>query len=69
MADTGQRQDALYLRLKGAREKLCLAQMQCDSSGDRTIVQSAIDRIDLVGCTLPQWSRFDMPDGPRDVVQ
>ncbi len=64
MTDT----DTLYLRLKGAREKLCLAQMATDSSGDRLIIQSAIDRIDLVGCQLPQWSKYDVPVGPKDVV-
>lgn len=58
MSDT----DALYLRLKGAREKLCLAQMECDDDVDRAFLGKAIDNIDRVGAAnCPQWSRFDQP--------
>lgn len=66
--------DALYLRLKGARERLCvaqvlLAQAQRPASAGAAIaaaqsaeLQGAINAIDRVGAFLPQWSRFDMPD-------
>lgn len=50
--------DRLYLDLKGARERLCHAQTLLDAT-DRATIQGAIDRIDLVACDLPQWSRHD----------
>lgn len=50
--------DRLYLDLKGARERLCRAQTALDPT-DRGTIQGAIDRIDLVACDLPQWSRRD----------
>jgi hypothetical protein len=50
--------DRLYLDLKGARERLCRAQTGLNAT-DAGILQGALDRIDLVGCDLPQWSRFD----------
>ncbi|MEU7170208.1 hypothetical protein ABZ949_01800 [Micromonospora tulbaghiae] len=50
--------DRLYLDLKGARERLCRAQTGMNPT-DSAILQGAIDRIDLVGCDLPQWSRHD----------
>jgi hypothetical protein len=51
-------QDRLYLDLKGARERLCRAQTGLNPI-DSAILQGAIDRIDLVACDLPQWSRHD----------
>ena len=51
-------QDRLYLDLKGARERLCRAQTGLEAT-DSLILQGAINRIDLVACDLPQWSRFD----------
>lgn len=60
--------DQLYLDLKGARERLCRAQTNA-SSADRLILGVAIERIDLVGMDLPQWSRFDQPACPRDVTR
>lgn len=51
-------QDRLYLDLKGARERLCRAQTGLNPT-DSAILQGAIDRIDLVACDLPQWSRHD----------
>lgn len=62
-------QDRYYLDLKGARERLCRAQTFAPSSGDRLILQAALDNIDLVGMELPQWSRFDQPMAPRDVTR
>lgn len=55
--------DDLYLKLKGARERLCVAQMspECDEL-DRRLLGEAITNIDNVGARLPQWSRFDYPD-------
>lgn len=55
---TDDEQDRLYLDLKGARERLCRAQTGMNRA-DSGILQGAIDRIDLVACDLPQWSRFD----------
>ena len=57
--------DQLYLRLKGAREKLCVAQTLIGEVGEwatgREELQEALDRIDAVGARLcpKQWSRFD----------
>lgn len=51
-------QDRLYLDLRGARERLCRAQVAVDPS-DSAVLQGAINRIDLVACDLPQWSRHD----------
>lgn len=50
--------DQIYLELKGARERLCRAQMLVDES-DCDVLGGAIDRIDLVACDLPQWSQRD----------
>lgn len=58
-----ERQDALYLKLLGARERLCVAQMLCKDHW-RGDLQLALDIIDAVGSTLPQWSRFDQPEYP-----
>ncbi|MEU4590057.1 hypothetical protein [Micromonospora aurantiaca (nom. illeg.)] len=54
----GMDQDRFYLDLKGARERLCRAQTGLNPT-DSAILQGAIDRIDLVACDLPQWSRHD----------
>lgn len=56
--------DDLYLCLKGAREKLCVAQVALGQIGDprhARYLQEALDRIDRVGAFLPQWSKFDLP--------
>lgn len=50
--------DRTYLDLKGARERLCRAQTGINPT-DSALLQGAIDRIDLVACDLPQWSRRD----------
>lgn len=50
--------DLLYLKLKGARERLCEAQTLLDLP-DAELLDGAIDRIDLVACDLPQWSKYD----------
>lgn len=55
--------DRLYLDLKGARERLCRAQTGMNPA-DAATLQGAIDRIDLIGSDLPQWSRHD-GDDPR----
>lgn len=59
-------EDDLYLKLKGARERLCVAQTalgQGVGPGPRasSALQEALDRIDQVGAFLPQWSKCDMP--------
>ncbi len=61
--------DRLYLNLKGAREKLCLAQTLLPSThaGGGTRARGNLDRairlIDTVGAEWcpDQWSRFDQP--------
>jgi hypothetical protein len=58
------REDALYLKLKGARERLCLAQMLITEDSDRRALQTALDAIDFVGVQLPQWSEHDRMDVP-----
>lgn len=47
--------DRLYLDLKGARERLCRAQVSLDPT-DAWILQGALDRIDLVARDLPDPS-------------
>lgn len=54
--------DTLYLRLKGAREKLCVAQTLAPRAWQSDVLGGAIDAIDRVGAELPQWSRFDQPE-------
>ncbi len=63
------REDALYLKLKGAREALCVAQMHVEDDSERRALDKAVQAIDYVGSRLPQWSRFDMiqPDQWDDV--
>lgn len=58
MTATDDDRDRLYLDLKGARERLCRAQTGLNPT-DSAILGGAIDRIDLVACDLPQWSRHD----------
>lgn len=54
--------DRLYIDLKGARERLCRAQMDVAAHW-RTDVQTALDIVDQVGSSQcpEQWSRFDQP--------
>lgn len=56
--------DALYLKLKGARERLCIAQSLTRDPTDIAALGKAIDAVDFVGSQLPQWSRFDHPPVP-----
>lgn len=58
-ADT---RDRLYLDLKGARERLCRAQMHVPAWW-RSDLQAALDAIDLCASAVvpEQWSRFDQP--------
>ena len=44
--------------LAGARERLCRAQVHLDGP-DGDLLQGALDRIDLVGCDMPGWSKYD----------
>lgn len=59
------KKNELYLKLKGAREKLCVAQMHVIDPTDSDALGKAIDAIDYVGSQLPQWSRFDHPPVPE----
>lgn len=52
--------DDFYLDLHGARERLCRAQTFAKPYHSR-VLQGALDSVDAVGSTLPQWSRFDQP--------
>ncbi len=62
--------DDLYLDLKGARLRLCRAQVEVDvlphAHAHRGALQEAIDIIDHVGSFLPQWSKYDLPPLPED---
>ena len=50
----------LYLRLHGARESLCLAQMAVVSTDIKGRIENAIAAIDAAGwAACPQWSRHD----------
>ena len=55
--------DELYLRLHGAREKLCGAQMLASPEPSRALGE-AVARIDRVGAALcgEQWSADDRDD-------
>lgn len=61
--------DELYLRLKGAREKLCRAQVLLPevarNSHGKALGRAIreIDRVAVFHC--PQWSRFDVPEMPE----
>lgn len=61
--------DELYLRLKGAREKLCQAQTLLPEVANRHHRRALgfaireIDRVAVFHC--PQWSRFDVPEMPE----
>ena len=57
--------DTAYLKLKGAREKLCVAQMHVPQHW-RSDLDSAIAIIDNVGSSVcpQQWSRHDQPEYP-----
>lgn len=57
--------DRLYLSLKGAREKLCVASGLVPQHWSSDISQ-AIAVIDQAGSALcpAQWSRFDQPEYP-----
>lgn len=59
--------DRLYLDLKGARERLCRAQMAVPAHW-RSDLQAALDHIDLTGSAVcpEQWSRFDQPQEATD---
>lgn len=55
--------DEAYLKLKGARERLCIAQMHVPQHWVSDLSQ-AIRIIDECGSAVApaQWSRFDQPD-------
>lgn len=55
--------DRLYLDLKGARERLCRAQVNLPAHW-RSDLDSAVAIIDNVGSSLcpGQWSTFDQPE-------
>lgn len=52
--------DEAYLKLKSARESLCLAQMHLPDADDRQEIERAIQRIDSVGTrSCVAWSVHD----------
>lgn len=55
-----EKKDALYLKLLGARERLCSAQMLVPQE-HKDEIEQAINRIDRCGAeVVPEvWSRFD----------
>lgn len=59
---TDEQLDRLYLDLKGARERLCRAQMLVPRHWSSDL-QAALDHIDLCGsAVVPHvWSKFDQP--------
>jgi hypothetical protein len=58
--------DRLYPDLKGARERLCRAQVHVPSHW-RSDLQAALDHIDMVGSSLcpAVWSVHDQPETPE----
>ena len=65
MTDLAAEGDRTYLDLKGARERLCRAQVHVPAHW-RSDLQAALDHIDLVGSSVcpSQWSRYDQPEYP-----
>lgn len=60
-------QDRLYLSLKGARERMCIASGIVPPRWQQE-VKAATHCIDLLGSSLcpQQWSRFDQPEYPGE---
>jgi len=57
--------DRLYLDLKGARERLCRAQVHVPAHWVSDL-QAALDHVDQAGSALcPQWSRDNQPEYPE----
>lgn len=56
---TTETDDRLYLGLKGARERLCRAQVLTVRGWQSDELGQAIVHIDRVGAMLPQWSEYD----------
>lgn len=58
--------DRLYLDLKGARERLCRAQVSAPKRW-RAELDLAVHCIDLVGSAVcpEQWSVYDQPEYPQ----
>jgi hypothetical protein len=54
----------LYHDLHASRERLCRAQQRLGGTAHAQLLQEAIDNIDRVGVTLPNWSRHDLPPLP-----
>jgi hypothetical protein len=59
-------EDRCYLALKGARERLCLAQMDVPAHWSADL-DAAVRHIDLVGSAVcpAQWSRHNQPEYPE----
>ena len=59
--------DAAYLNLKGARERLCRAQMHVPDHWRRSL-DEAVHLIDEVGSSIApaQWSVYDQPEYPEN---
>ncbi len=57
------RSDAMYLDLKGARERLCRVQTHVTYPDHRRVLQNALDTIDRLGVFYApqQWSKYDEP--------
>ncbi len=65
MADGLSDEDGMYLDLKGARERLCRAQVHMfpNHRGEADRAIRIIDRLGVFYATA-QWSRFDDPEPP-----
>ena len=63
MADARSR-ELVVRRLRSAREALCVAQVHVESGLHRTDLQTALDRIDIVGAWYPGWSIHNDPPLP-----
>lgn len=49
--------------LRGARERLCIAQTHAEWPGHRDQLGEAIDTVDRIGVfSCPDWSKYDVPD-------
>jgi hypothetical protein len=60
--------DRFYLALKGARERLCIAQTAVTQPMHRDELQTVLDLVDRLGAYYcgDRWSKFDMPPTPGE---
>jgi hypothetical protein len=64
MPDVDERRELVVSQLRRAREALCIAQTVVESGLHRDDLQTALNRIDIVGVWYPGWSAHADPPLP-----